>query len=203
MKYPSGLIAILALSTCLPVPLKADEISEQLESARAAYERGELQTSVQDLQFIITALQERIEQSLLKLLPEPLPGWKAEESQADSVGMANLFLGTNLSRQYHREDGASLEISLTANSPFLPMLTLMISNPLMMQSDPDNRPYTHAGRRGLIRQDRNTKGWEISLLGSGNLLIRISGTGIERADAEAYLKAIDLGALEKAFGTGG
>lgn len=196
-------IAGLYLTASLAAPLQADEISEQLTAASAAYEQGQLQTSVQGLQFVIAAIQERIEQSLLKLLPEPLPGWKAEESQASSGGMASIFVGTHLSRQYHREDGASLEISLTANSPFLQMLTLIISNPLMMQSDPDNRPYTHAGRRGLIRQDRGTKGWEISLIGGGNLLIRVSGTGIERADAEAYLKAIDLAALEKAFGTGG
>jgi hypothetical protein len=72
----------------------------------------------------------------------------------------------------------------------------------MIQSDPHSRLFTHAGRRGLIRQDRDTKGWEISLIGGGNLLIRVSGTGIERTDAEAYLKAIDLTAVEKAFGNG-
>jgi hypothetical protein len=138
----------------------------------------------------------------LRLLPEPLPGWAAEESQATSGGMAAMFIGTNLSRRYPREDGASLEISLTANSPFLPMMTMMLSNPLMIQSDPHSRLFTHAGRRGLIRQDRDTKGWEISLIGGGNLLIRVSGTGIERTDAEAYLKAIDLTAVEKAFGNG-
>ncbi|MFZ1538062.1 MAG: hypothetical protein WAT23_11855 [Chromatiaceae bacterium] len=194
-------IAILALSTCLAAPLRADQISEQLESARAAYERGELQTSVQGLQFVIAAIQERIDQALLKLLPEPLPGWTAEESQASSGGMASMIVGTNLSRQYHREDGASLEINLTANSPFLPMMTLLLSNPFMVQSDPNNRLYTHAGRRGLIHQDRDAKGWEISLMGNGNLLIRVSGTGIEKADAESYLQAIDLAAVEKALST--
>jgi hypothetical protein len=197
-----SLIAGLVLTAGLITPLHADDMSEQLEAARAAYERGELQTSVQGLQFVIAALQERIDQSLLRLLPEPLPGWAAEESQATSGGMAAMFIGTHLSRRYQREDGASLEISLTANSPFLPMMTMMLSNPLMIQSDPHSRLFTHAGRRGLIRQDRDTKGWEISLIGGGNLLIRVSGTGIERTDAEAYLKAIDLTAVEKAFGNG-
>lgn len=202
MKSQHGAFALLALSFCLTHPLQADEISNQLESARAAYERGELQASVQGLQFVIAAIQERIDQSLLKLLPEPLPGWTAGEPQTSSGGMASMIVGTNLTRQYHREGGANLEISLTGNSPFLPMITMMLSNPLILQSDPSNRLYSHAGRRGLIHQDQDSKGWEISLIGSGNLLIRVSGTSIERADAEAYLQAIDLGAVEKAFSSG-
>lgn len=70
-------IAGLYLTASLAAPLQADEISEQLTAASAAYEQGQLQTSVQGLQFVIAAIQERIEQSLLKLLPEPLPGWKS------------------------------------------------------------------------------------------------------------------------------
>jgi hypothetical protein len=38
-------------------------------------------------------------------------------------------------------------------------------------------------------------------LSIGNLLIRITGTGITQADAEAYLQAMDLAAVEKAFGS--
>lgn len=39
-------------------------------------------------------------------------------------------------------------------------------------------------------------------MGTGYLIIHISATGIEKADAGAYLQAIVLAALDKAFGTG-
>jgi len=192
----------LAIALGGPTPLLADDIRDQLDAARAAYERGELQTSVQGLQFVIAAIQEKVNQSLLKLLPEPLPGWTAEDAQATVGGMASMIVGTSLSRHYQREDGASLEISLMANSPLLPMMTFMMSNPLMVQSDPDSRIYTYAGHQGIILQKHDPNGWEISLMGAGNLLIRISGTGIQKTDAEAYLKALDLNAVKKAFTNG-
>ena len=39
-------------------------------------------------------------------------------------------------------------------------------------------------------------------MGTGYLIIHISATGIEKADAGAYLQAIVLAALDKAFGIG-
>jgi hypothetical protein len=112
-----------------------------------------------------------------------------------------MITGTNLSRAYRRQDGAHLEINLTANSPFLSMMTMMLSNPMMIQSDPNSRLYSYAGRHGVIRHDKDNGSLEINLVGSGNLLIRITGTGITKADAEAYLQAMDLAAVEKAFGS--
>ena len=141
--------------------LSADEITEQINTARDAYERGELQTSIQGLQFVIAAIQERV--------------------------------------KYSRPDDGRLEIKLTANSPFMPMMTMMFSNPLLLQSQPNTRLYTHAGRRGIVQEDPSAKQWEISLMGEGNLLIQVEGTGIDKVDAEAYLKAIDIVAVEKAF----
>jgi hypothetical protein len=199
-KIPALSLAI-ALATAPLAALRADDITDQLDAARAAYQRGELQASVRDLQFVIGAIQEQINLSLLKLLPEPLTGWTAEDPQATSGGVATMITGTNLSREYRRQDCAHLEINLTANSPFLSMMTMMLSNPMMIQSDPNSRLYSYAGRRGVIRHNKDNGSLEINLVGSGNLLIRITGTGITKADAEAYLQAMDLTAVEKAFGS--
>lgn len=200
IQIPALSLAI-ALATAPLAALRADDITDQLDAARAAYQRGELQASVRDLQFVIGAIQEQINLSLLKLLPEPLTGWTAEDPQATSGGVATMITGTNLSRAYRRQDGAHLEINLTANSPFLSMMTMMLSNPMMIQSDPNSRLYSYAGRRGVIRHGKDNGSLEINLVGSGNLLIRITGTGITKADAEAYLQAMDLAAVEKAFGS--
>ena len=199
MKHLVPLITTLALSLGQASTLSADEITDQFDSARSAYERGELQGSIQELQFIIAAIQERVNASLVKLLPEALAGWTAEEPEIASSGVATMIVGTQLSRKYHRPDDASLEIRFTANSPFMPMMTMMFSNPMLLQSEPNTRIFTHAGRRGIIKEDQAAKQLEISLMGEGNLLIQVEGTGIAKADAEAYLKALDITAVEKAF----
>jgi hypothetical protein len=194
------MIAALGLTAALAAPALADEVTDQLNTARKAYESGELRSAVQTLQFAVASIQEKINLSLLELLPEPLDGWNADEPQAQSGGMAAMIAGTNLSRRYYRDDGAEVDISITADSPLLSMMTMMLSNPMLMQTDPGTRVYTHGGQRGMIKHEKDSDVWEISLMIGGKIMIQVTGRGIkDQQDVEAYLEAIDLAAIEKTF----
>ena len=191
------IIAALGLAAAFIAPASADEITDQLNTARKAYESGELRSAVQTLQFAVASIQEKINLSLLELLPEPLDGWNADEPQAQSGGMAAMIAGTNLSRRYYRDDGAEVDISITADSPLLSMMTMMLSNPMLMQTDPGTRVYTHGGQRGMIKHEKDSDVWEISLMVGGKIMIQVTGRGIkDQQDVEAYLEAIDLAAIE-------
>ncbi len=194
------MIAALGLAAAFIAPASADEVTDQLNAARKAYESGELRSAVQTLQFAVASIQEKINLSLLELLPEPLDGWNADEPQAQSGGMAAMIAGTNLSRRYYRDDGAEVDISITADSPLLSMMTMMLSNPMLMQTDPGTRVYTHGGQRGMIKHEKDSDVWEISLMVGGKIMIQVTGRGIkDQQDVEAYLEAIDLAAIEKTF----
>ncbi|MCG6860159.1 MAG: hypothetical protein LJE70_02560, partial [Chromatiaceae bacterium] len=169
--------------------------------ARAEYDAGELRKAVQSLQFAVAGIQEKLNLELLKLLPEPLAGWQADEPQAQSAGMAAMITGTNLSRRYFRDDGAEVNINIMADSPLLPMMSMMLSNPMMMQTNPDTKIYTYAGQRGTIKHEKDSGEWEVSLLVGNKVLVKIDGSGSQdKESVEAYLKAIDLDAVQKAFG---
>ena len=197
---PSILVA-LGLAAALSTGVRADEIGDQLEAGRKAYEQGELRGAVQALQFAVAGIQEKINLSLLDLLPAPLEGWRADEPQAQSAGMAAMLTGTNLSRHYYREDGADLDVSITADSPLLAMMTMVLSSPMLLQTDPSTRIYTHGGHRGMIKHEKDSHEWEISLMVGGKILVQVTGRGLEdQSAAEAYLKAIDIAAIEKALG---
>ena len=194
------MIAALGLAAAFIAPASADEVTDQLNAARKAYESGELRSAVQTLQFAVASIQEKINLSLLELLPEPLEGWNADEPQAQSGGMAAMIAGTNLSRRYYRDDGAEVDISITADSPLLSMMTMMLSNPMLMQTDPGTRVYTHGGQRGMIKHEKDSEVWEISLMIGGKIMIQVTGRGIkDQQDVEAYHEAIDLAAIEKTF----
>jgi len=193
-------ITALALASTLSAPAAADDITDQLDAARKAYEGGEFRSAVQTLQFAVAGIQEKINLSLLKMLPEPLEGWQADEAQAQSGGMAAMIAGTNLSRHYYRDDGADMDISITADSPLLGMMTMMLSNPMLMQTDAGTRIYTHAGHRGMIKHEKDSNEWEISLMVGGKIMVQVTGRGLQdKKPVEDYLKAIDLAAVEKAF----
>jgi hypothetical protein len=191
----------MTLSLSLAAPASADEITDQVDAAVKEYEAGELRKAVQTLQFAVASIQEKINLELLKLLPEPLEDWQADEPQAQSAGMAAMIAGTNLTRRYFRDDGSEVEVSIMADSPLMPMMTMMLSNPMMMQTNPGTRVYSHDGQRGMIQHEKDSDRWEISLLVANKILVKVDGSGLkDQESVEAYLKAIDLDAVQKAFG---
>lgn len=194
------LIAAMTVATAMTVLTHADEVTDQLETARKAYEQGELRSAVQTLQFIVAGIQERINISLLELLPQPLEGWQADAPEAQSAGMAAMIAGTNLTRRYYKDDGAQVDVSIMADSPLMPMMTMMMSSPMLLQTNPATRIYTYGGHRGMIEHEKDSDRWEIKLLVAGKILVQVNGSGVKDKDSvEAYLKAMDLTAVEKAF----
>lgn len=197
---PTQLIA-LAVTLALAQPALGDEVTDQMDAARKAYASGELRTAVDTLNFAVAKIQEQITGRLLQLLPEPLPGWQADPAQSESAGIAAMITGTNLSRRYYRADGAEVSLSLMADSPLLPMLTMFMSSPFMMQADPGTKPYSLKGQRGLLKHSPDSTEYEASLMVGNRILVQGKGSGLTDEKAvQQYLEALDLDAIQKAFG---
>ncbi len=193
-------LLLTAALAAAPV-LSADEVTEQIDLGVQAYKGGELRQAVQELQYAIAQIQEVLNDQYTKLMPEPLAEWTADEPEAQSAGMAVMGGGTQVSRQYRKEGTReSVKIQLMADSPFLQAMSMMLSNPMMMQSDPSMKLYRLGKYRGMIKHQKDSKRWEISLMVANRILVQVSGEGLEsKAPAEAYLEALDLQAVEKAF----
>jgi len=192
-------LAALALTLVLPLA-RADEVTDQLETARKAYEAGQLRSAIQALDFATASIRERISDQLLKLLPEPLSGWEAEAAESEAGGIAAMVAGTIISRTYRRPDGAEVELRLMADSPMMGMMTMMMQTPLLMQSSNEVRVYTNRGHRGMIQHEDGSNDWEISLMVGNRIVVQAKGSGLaDQKPAEAYLNAIDLDAVQKAL----
>lgn len=200
--HPGQSLALtLAAAVAIGQSVRADEVTDQLEAARKAYESGELRSAVDTLNFAIAKIQEQVTARLLQLLPEPLPGWQADAAQSESGGLAAMITGTNLSRRYYRPDGAEVNLSLMADSPLLPMLTMFLSSPFMMQADPGTKPYSLKGQRGMLKHSPDSNDYEASLMVGNRILVQGKGTGLPDEKAvQEYLEALDLDAIQKAFG---
>jgi len=199
----ASLAAVLAASLMTITPLSyADEITDQIEMAKQAYEAGELRQAKDELQYAIAQIQELLDNQYVKLMPEPLPGWVGEPAQAQTAGMAMMGGGTQLSRAYRNDaTGESVELSLVADSPFLQAMTMMLSNPMMLRSEPGTKLYRLGKHRGMIKNPPGSDRWEINLMLANRILVQVQGDGLkDQAPAEAYLKALDLDEVQKAFG---
>jgi hypothetical protein len=199
----SAALSTLALTLMLTLQVpsaRADEVTDQLDAARKAYDAGELRGAVQALNFASASIQQQINNRLLKLLPEPLAGWQADAAKSEAGGIAAMVAGTIISRTYSREDGTQVELRLMADSPMMAMMTMMMQTPFLMQASQDTHVYTNRGRQGMLQHEDGSDSWEISLMVGSRILIQSKVTGSQdQAPAEDYLNAIDLDAVEKAL----
>ena len=192
--------ALAVILTCATT-VAADEVTDQMDAARKAYDAGDLRTAVDSLNFAVASIKELESARLLKLLPEPLAGWQADPAESENAGIASVIAGVNLKRRYFRPDGAEVTLSVMADSPLLPMLTMFLSSPFMMQADPGTKPYTLKGQRGITKYDSKTGEYETSLIIGNRLLIQAKGHGLSDGNAvQQYMEALDVGAIQKAFG---
>jgi hypothetical protein len=198
-----GIIGTLVLASSLSLAshsAHADEITDQLDSAKQAYESGELRRAVETLNAAVAKIQEQITAALLKLFPPALEDWTADEAQAQSGGLAAMITGTHLSRRYVRSDGAEVNLTLMADSPMMPMMTMAISMPFMMQANPDLKSYTLKGERGMLEHSTGSQDYKVTLMVGSRLLVQGEGSGLQdSAPLDAYLQALDLDAIQQAL----
>lgn len=192
--------AVLLLCLGLMTEVLADPVIDQIEAAKRAYENNEPQVAIQALNFAVAQIQEQQTAKQLGLFPEPLPGWTADKATAESGGITAMLTGKVLNRTYRNETtGAEVQITLSANAPFLGMLTSLMQMPMLLQADPGTSLYTHGSYRGMLKEDTGGD-LELSLMIGSNILLQLSGSnGADRAALEAYLEAMDIPAMQQAL----
>jgi len=201
MPTPAGRLAALTLPLALFFASpQADEVTDQLDIARKAYDGGELRSAIQALNIATAGIQQRMNDQVLKLLPEPLAGWQADAAQAEAGGIAAMVTGTILSRTYRHPDGPEVELRLMADSPMMAMMAMLMQSPMLMQSSRDTRVYTNRGHQGMIQHEADSNTWEISLMVGPRIMVQVKGQGLaDPKPAEEYLNALDLNAVQKAL----
>jgi hypothetical protein len=105
-------------SVCLSWPASADDILDELDRARRAYDQHDFAAALDAADTAIKLMRQGQAEAWKAMLPEPLPGWAADDAQSNSVAPMLFGGGTSTSRVYRR--GAdSVEISIITSSPLI------------------------------------------------------------------------------------
>src|SRR6266849_27789 len=120
-----GALAVLGL---LAAPALADDITDAIEQARKAYQAGDLGNAKQSLDLASQLIGQKNAEIFATLLPNPLPGWKAERAQAQAVG-AVAFGGSVASRSYSNAKGDNVEVQITGDSALVMQFAPLLANP--------------------------------------------------------------------------
>ena len=181
------LLALIALPLLLPAAARADDVTDAMKDAMRAYEAGKFTAARTALSEAMQLLSQRTASSLSAALPAALPGWKAADAESNTAALGMLGGGSIASRRYSNDKGQYVEIQVTADSPIVSQLGMIMTNPIMAGA---MGKLIRVGDRRAIQTTDN----EIQMLIDNRILVTVSGDAPDDAKL-AYAKAIDVAKL--------
>jgi hypothetical protein len=177
-------VILLAGSLVLPTAAtRADEITDQLDQARAYYDQGDVTGAIGELEFVLQALKGRIGEQLLATFPEPPAGWTVEAGEQPQAAMPFAAAGTMLSRTYRSAAGdGSIEAQLMSGGGFLQGLAGMFMNPQVMAAQPNAKRVRVGRENAVVTYDAGAKSAQLVLDVGGKATIMLQGQDVASGD---------------------
>ncbi len=165
-------------------PGLADEVTDTLSSALQAYEDGDIEYAIEELDYARQLLQEMSSQELTGFLPPPPDGWTREIS-ADGLNAGLAFLGGGVAAEAEYSNGAQrFTLSIMADNPMVAGFAGMVANAGLM-----GMKMHRVGREKFFENDD-----QLIALVDNRILIQADGE--EPAVMIPILEQIDFKALE-------
>ena len=172
-------------------PVLADDVTDQLDEARKAYDAKDLATAAAALGAAQDLIRQQSADAWKTMLPEPLPGWTADEATSATAGAALLGGGTNVTRVY-RNGGDSVTVELLTDSPVMQGLGRLMSSGLVTGSD--NKLLIIGGRKVTYTKSDNS----FSTMAADKVLVQVKGSsGVDEKTLKDYLAALHWKDIEK------
>jgi hypothetical protein len=194
-------IAAVALAVAAFVPAaRADDITEQIESGKALYEKGDYAKAVSELQFAVNDIQKKVGEKYVQALPPAPAGWEADEAEAQSGAM--LGGGQTVTRRYRESGGdGQMTLNVTVDNPMVQAMSAMFSNPALIAADPHAKRIRVGGENAVLKWDAGNKSGDVSMVLGGRMMVNLEGRGL-KSDAvmQDFMKNWDMKPLKLAAG---
>jgi hypothetical protein len=172
----------------------ADDVDTAIDQGKELYKSGNFKQAITQLEYAAGLIREMRGNSLSNFLPPALPNWSMDESESHSAGAAMFGGGTNVSRAYHKGD-TTVRISITADSPMLQSIMMMLSNPFILQSQ-GGKLRMIKGQQVVFNQDG-----AMAVI-NNSYLVQVEKDGQAGSDIDpdvmAYTQAIDFDGIKNA-----
>lgn len=185
---PTRLIVALALLAAPATPVLADDITDAMDQARKAYQSGDLGAAKQSLDLASQLIGQKNAEAFATLLPNALPGWKAEKAQTTALGAAG-FGASTASRTYNNPKGDHVEVQISGDSAIVSQIATFLNNPAMAGAM--GKLVKVGNQRAIQDGDGNVK-----MIVANKFLISVEGSA-DGTSKLAYAQAIDVTKLSK------
>jgi hypothetical protein len=188
---------VLVFLLWLPLTVLGDEVEDQIAAGLREYQAHNLSAAVAELNFAVQMIQQQQTESLLQYLPGKLPGWTAVNTDQSTVPASVFGGGSGVVRNFTREDGAGLEISVVTESPMITGMLALFGNPMLAGMSGRKVKRIH-GEKALLGRDDPDSDLELIFVLDGKMLVQLSGSGdVSEENLVAAAEKIDFEALHQ------
>jgi hypothetical protein len=175
------LIAVAASLLLVASAASADDVSDAIAAANAAYASQDYKEASTELQTALIGVNQKLIGLLTAQMPAPPPGWTAEDPEgmdASAIGMG-FWAGLVVERTYYSPSGSSIDFTIAANSPMLATFRMFISNPMLAQMSGQSgmKKISVCGNDAIQEFDEGNA--DVNILAGNATLISISGSSAD------------------------
>lgn len=195
MKTALRLIPALALVAALS-PLRADEITDIIDTGKSAYESGDYSEAISSLDYAAQLVRQKKGQQLKSYLPEAPTAWEAAEAELEAASGAVFGGGITASRRYTKGTKA-ITIKIMSDSPMMQATMMLIDNSGLIPSGNGIEQVPIKGLKGVLSLQTGETSGDLKLVVDRRYLVEISGSDIVSADLITLAEAFDYRKLAK------
>lgn len=174
------------------IPLCADDATDNIDAAKAAYEAGNYSEAITALDTANQFIRQKKAEEVVKLLPEAPKGWEAGETETEAAASSILGGGVTVKRTYTRGN-ANVTLKVQSDSTVM-QYAAMLSNPMILAAS-GAKMETIKGQRVTVEFKSGDDNGNIKAVVDGRYLVEIEGNGIVVDDLRALAKAFDFAKL--------
>ncbi|MCD4690965.1 hypothetical protein K8S17_05830 [bacterium] len=170
----------------------ADEVSDAIGQANAAYGSENYKEASAQLQTALMGVNQMLIGMVVDALPDAPGGWTADEPEGlDAIAMgAGMFASLVVTRNYYPPSSSKISVTITANSPLLATFRMFISNPMLagMAGQGGMKKVSTCGYDGL--EQFGDGSFDLNILAGSATLISVSGR--EEGDIDSIRELANL-----------
>ncbi len=180
---PRMTLIATALSAVLSVPAaQADDITDALSSATKAYEQGDIQYALEELEYAKQLMMALKTDALVEFLPPPPQDWSRTVNTEMTASLGLMGGGTGAEARYDNGNN-SFTVSLMADNPMVGAMAGLLGNAASIGAR-----IERVGRQKFMVQDG-----ELTALVDSRILVKATGEDIDTM--LATLETMDFRAL--------
>jgi hypothetical protein len=179
------------------IPVCADEILDSINEAIEAYNEKEYAEAAESLDYAKQLILQMRSENIMKVLPEPLPGWESKTAQTQSMGMLGGMAGVE--KEYFKpgtgdQGRKRITINIMAESPMMQGMMAMF-NPAYAGAQ-GGKLQKIKRNKAIVKYNPDSRSGEANVLVKKIYIVSIKGNSVDKKDLMDYAEAVDYKVLK-------